>query len=81
MQRGGQHRGQRARLAGDAYRPRAFRRGLHVGFDEGQRHPFDIVGAAEAIRPFDNHAVLGGDAPEFELFAHAFFAASEKPAE
>ena len=72
MQRSGKHSGQSARLAGDANRARALGRGDHVGFDEGQRHALDIIGAAKAVRAFDHHAIFGGDGAQFELFLHAF---------
>ena len=73
-QRGRQHRGKRARLAGDADRAGPLGRGAHVGLHESERHALDVVGAAEAVRPFDDHAVLVGDARQFLLVAQAFLA-------
>ena len=77
-QRRAQHRRHRTRLRDDADTgPVRGRDRRHL--DEGERHPGDIIGEAEAIRPLDYHSMLSGDARDLGLRGQPLLAALGEP--
>ena len=45
---------------------------LDLRLHKGQWHTIDVIDQAETIRPFDDHAVLTGNAGDLDLFGAAF---------
>ena len=65
-QRGAQHHRHRPRLADDAHR-RLVGQVQHRHLDKGQRHPGGIVDQPQAVRPLDDHVMLGRDPRDLRL--------------
>ena len=74
---GAQHAGHGPALRHDADALAVTQRG-RVRFHEGQRHPVDEIGHAQAIGAFDDHAGLRGDAADLALLGQALLAAFGK---